>query len=73
MNNFEVTIDRIENDKIVVKTQGNEAVVLPISWLPKNIKESDVYYFSIKNLQEKGKEGREQAKDILNEILDTTE
>jgi len=73
MNNFEVTIDRIEDDKVVVKTQQNETVVLPISWLPKGMKEGDVCYFSIKNLQDKGKAGREQAKDILNEILDTTE
>lgn len=73
MNNFEITIDRIEKDKVVIKTKENETVVLPLSFFPKNIKESEICYISIKNLQDRAKESKEQARDIINEILDTTE
>lgn len=39
------TVDRIENDKVVLECENKDCVSLDIASLPKNIKEGDVLYF----------------------------
>lgn len=73
MLNFELTLDRLEDDKAVLKTSDNETVIWPRSKLPNSAKDGSVYYISVKNLEEKEKNGHELAKDILNEILSEEE
>lgn len=73
MINIELTIDRIEEGKVVLLTQDQETIVWPKSKLPSNVKEGETLYFSIKGLQDKDETGNSQAKDILNEILNIEE
>jgi hypothetical protein len=70
MQSFEVTIDRIEDDdKVVLKTEDNDLIIWPKSKLPAGAHEGEVFSVTIKDLQEKEKNGKALAKDILNEIL----
>ena len=69
MLNLELTIDRIENDKAVLKTKDNETIIWPKSKLPLDAKDGSVFYFLIKNAEEKEQAEHELAKNILNEIL----
>lgn len=64
---IELTIDRIEGDKVVLLTKDKETVIWPISKLPGEKKEGDELYFKI--VDSRG-EDKNLAKDILNEILD---
>lgn len=73
MLNFELTIDRIEDNKVVLLTQDQETIVWPKSKLPAEVKEGETLYFSIKGLHDKDEGEKSQAKDILNEILNIEE
>ena len=64
-----LTIDRFEGDKVVLKTDDNNTIVWPKNKLPENIHEGQVLVFSICDDKEAEKNGKQQAKDILNEIL----
>lgn len=69
---LELKVDRLENDKVVLKSEDNDSIIWPKSKLPKDIKEGSLLVFSVKSNDEK--EGNEEtAKDILNEILDVDE
>ncbi|MEA3464039.1 MAG: DUF3006 domain-containing protein [Patescibacteria group bacterium] len=68
---IELTIDRFENDKAVLKTDDNETIIWPKNKLPKNSHESMVLMFHITGDTEAEKNKKQLAKDILNEILDT--
>ena len=69
MPNLELTIDRFENEKAVLKTANNNTIFWPKENLPENIKEGSVLTVSIKTKEEKELEKKQLAKDILNEIL----
>ena len=71
MQNFEVTIDRIEGNKAILKLENNETIIWPKNNLPPNSKEGSVYFITLKDLKEKEGSNKELAKNILNEILDT--
>ena len=69
MPNLEVTVDRFENEKAILKTADNNTILWPKENLPENIKEGTVLSISIKTEVEKGLEKKQLAKNILNEIL----
>ena len=69
MLNLRIIIDRIENDKAVLKTEDNETIIWPKSKLPLDARDGSVFYFTIKNTEEKEQTEHELAKSILNEIL----
>lgn len=71
MKSFEVTIDRVEGDKAVLKLEDNETIIWPKKDLPEGAKEGAVFFITIKNIKEKENNNKKLAKDILNEILDT--
>ncbi len=56
----QLTITEIKDNQAFLKDEKNNIFKWPISQLPKNQKVGDILYFSI---------NRNQAKDILNEIL----
>ena len=62
-----LTIDRFEGDKVILKTKDNETIVWPKNKLPENIHEGQVLTVSVGN--EKNDNSKQLAKDILNEIL----
>ena len=68
---LKITIDRIENDKAILKTDDNDTITWPKDKLPKNTQEGDIFFFDIKNNIDETLNKKELAKDILNEILDT--
>jgi hypothetical protein len=69
--NINITIDRFEGDKAVLKTEDGQSVVWPKNKLPENAHESMVLNFNILNDSETEKDKKELAKEILNEILNT--
>ena len=66
---IELKIDKLEEDKAILKSEDNDVVIWPRGKLPKDIKEGTLLAFAINS----GEEGKEMAKDILNEILDVEE
>ena len=70
MMTIKVTVDRIEGEKVVLKTEDNETIIWPKSKLSNDIHEGMALVYVIMNSEEAEKSNRELAKDILNEILD---
>ena len=70
---IKLTIDRFEEDKAVLKTDNNQTIVWPKNKLPENVKEGSVLAFKILTDEDSEKNQRNQAKDILNEILNVKE
>lgn len=66
---IELKIDKLEEDKAILKSEDNDVVIWPRSKLPRDIKEGSLLAFAINS----GDENKEMAKDILNEILDVEE
>ncbi len=71
--NIIFTIDRFENGKAILKTEDGATIIWLKDKLPKDIKEGSVLVFDILKDEDAQKNKKEQAKDILNEILDTEE
>ena len=63
-----LTIDRFEGEKVILKTKDNETIVWPKNKLPENIHEGQVLAVSIGN-EKPDNNNKQLAKDILNEIL----
>ncbi len=68
---IKLTIDRFEGDKAVLKTEENETIVWLKNKLPQGSREGAKLLFLITDDKEEEKFGKQLAKDILNEILDT--
>ncbi|MCD4761805.1 DUF3006 domain-containing protein [bacterium] len=68
---IELTIDRFENEKAILKTEDSEIIVWPKNKLPKDSNEGSVIAFNISNSNDKKSNNKQLAKDILNEILNT--
>jgi hypothetical protein len=66
---IELTVDRIEGDKVVLISNDQIKFLWPKFKLPKNIKEGDVFCFSILEKKEQEEKKNQQAKELLNEIL----
>ena len=70
---LQVIIDRFEGDKAVLVTDDNNTIVWPKEKLPKEAREGSNLVINILSSKEAQKNNSEQAKAILNEILDTEE
>jgi len=62
-------IDRFEGDRAVLKSENNETIVWPKSILPDNAREGLSLTFTVKRTGEGEEDGKNLAKNILNEIL----
>lgn len=60
-----------ENEQVILASEQGEEISWPKSKLPENIYEDEILSFKIMTKAEAEKEKSKQAKDILNEILDT--
>jgi len=67
---IQFTIDRFENDKVVLVDNFNNKIILPKNKINADFAEGDILNFQITKDQEVKKEKEELAKKILNEILD---
>ncbi len=70
---LKLTIDRLEDKQAVLKTEDNQTINWPIDKLPVEAHEGSTMVFNILTDQESEKDRREQAKDMLNEILSVDE
>ncbi len=68
-----LTVDRFEEDKAVLKTDKGETIVWPKDKLPAEASEGTVLVVKFLTDKDAEKDKRDQAKDILNEILDVKE
>jgi hypothetical protein len=68
----ELTIDRFENDKAVLVAKDGTVVHWPKNNLPADSHEGSILFFKITSSQEKEKDRKALARDILNEILDVS-
>jgi hypothetical protein len=67
--NLNLTIDRFEEDKAVLKTSDNKSIVWPKDKLPQSAQEGSVLSFVISGNAAADADSQELAKNILNEIL----
>lgn len=65
----QLTIDRFEGEKAILKTAEGETIIWPKKIIPSEAKEGSVLFFQITNNQEAEKEKKDQGKNILNELL----
>jgi len=72
MKKIKVVIDRIEEDMAILKI-NDVTINFPISQLPEDVKEGDVLNLIISKDGEQTDNSKNQAKDILNEILDSSQ
>lgn len=68
MTKLSLTIDRIEEEIAVLKSEG-VTINLPVKKLPTGIKEGDVLHITISKDNEQTINDKQKAKEILNEIL----
>ncbi|HOZ55979.1 MAG: hypothetical protein BWY51_00013 [Parcubacteria group bacterium ADurb.Bin316] len=66
---IELKIDKLEEDKAILKSEDNDMVIWPRAKLPKDVKEGTLLAFAVNS----GNGDQKTAKDILNEILDVEE
>lgn len=71
MKKINITIDRIEGEIAILKTENN-TINFPTSLLPDNIKEGDILNLIITTDQEKTGQEKQKAKALLNEILNNS-
>ena len=64
-----LTIDRLEDNKAVLKTEDNETIVWPKDKLPDSAREGEVFTFTIHDDKLAQEDKRSLAKEILNEII----
>lgn len=64
-----LTIDRFEEEKVVLISDEGEEIIWPKGSFPKDAKEGDVLAFAIRSDVEEKEEKKKLAKEILNEIL----
>ena len=67
-----MTIDRIEENFVVAKSEGGTTVNLPLALVPEGSTEGDIINIAISKDNEKTTEEKQKAKDILNEILSSS-
>ena len=63
------TIDRFEEDKAVLVDENGQSIIWPGDKLPSNLHEGSALIFEINEEAEREKKDRQQAKDIINEII----
>lgn len=71
-NILEATMDRWEGDFAVLRTADGQELIWPGDRLPAEVVEGDVVHLVLLADQEATDERRDLAKNILNEIFDTS-
>lgn len=66
---MQATIDRIENNKAVLKTNDGQEWLWPADQLPKDAQEGSVVELEIKSDKESEREREKLARAVLNEVL----
>ncbi len=66
---IKATIDRLEDEKAVLKTSKGESIIWPKNSLPQSIQEGTVLRIALTTDKQSETADQELAKDILNEIL----
>lgn len=67
------TVDRIENDKVVLECENGDCVALELKSLPKNIKEGDVLCFEENSYfldKEETEKRRKKIKILMDSLFD---
>ncbi|MDD4333404.1 MAG: DUF3006 domain-containing protein [Patescibacteria group bacterium] len=64
-----LTIDRFENDKAVLKTDDNATIIWPKNKLPQDAHEGSILSFIINSDIKTEEEKKQIAKEVLNELL----
>lgn len=67
------TVDRIENDKVVLECENGDCVALELKSLPKNIKEGDVLCFEENSYfldNEETEKRRQKIKNLMDSLFD---
>lgn len=67
------TVDRIENDKVVLECENGDCVALELKSLPKNIKEGDVLCFEENSYfldKEETEKRRRKIKSLMDSLFD---
>lgn len=68
---MELTVDRIEGDKVILISSDKTNLVFPKDKLPAGIAEGQVLYLTIALNPEAEEKAKKSAKQLLNEILKT--
>lgn len=68
-----LTIDRLEGEKAILKDADNNTIVWPRTKIPEEFKEGQNLVFDISSSDKGGVSESQDPKDILNEILDINE
>jgi len=69
MKFLKATIDRLEGNLAVIKTEDNQEILWPISDLPEGTKEGTAVRLTLSTSQSDEEERTKLAKTLLNEIL----
>lgn len=72
ISTHEFTLDRIEGGTAVLLDSEDEKVELPARLLPKEVKDGEVLILTIATEKAETKLREKTAKEILNEILNST-
>lgn len=70
---YSLTLDRFEGDQAVLKTDDGQTIFWPVKLLPENTKEGAILFFAVNSSPEIEAGKRDLAKQMLNELLNTTE
>jgi hypothetical protein len=66
---LKAVIDRIEDNKAVIRTDDGQNLLWPIENLPEDTSEGSVVYINLNKSELEEKERENLAKDILNEVM----
>jgi len=69
MANYKLSVDRIEEEKIVLITQEGKQIIIDKDIIDFEIKEGEVIYLDITKDLKETQLKEQQAKDLLNQIL----
>lgn len=67
--NLKAIIDRIEDNKVVLRLEDQQEIIINIEIIDFEIKEGDVIYFSLSKSEKETKDAKNITKNILKEIL----
>jgi hypothetical protein len=70
---IKLVIDRVEEGRAIFKTEFNDTLELPDRLIPPNAKAGDILHLELLTEEESALKKARGAKDILNELLQTTE
>jgi hypothetical protein len=70
---YEITIDRFENDQAVLKTEDGQTIIWPKKLLPTEAGEGMIFEFDIQSQATATDSKKQEAKNLLNELLNTEE